>query len=432
MTTLADRLNNAAAGAAGPAATIADVHATFRTWLGNEYDLGALDAVLAAAAVEQLDGDPAWLLVISGSGNAKTETVAALTGAGALMTSTITSEGALISASSAKEKTKDSNGGLLRRIGDRGVFVIKDFTSILSMNRDLRNQVVGALREIYDGYWERNVGTDGGRALSWTGRLVMIGAATTAYDAAHSVIASMGDRFALVRMDSTTGRMAAGRQALSNVGKETDMRKDLATTTGRLLRHLDTTRAELTETDMETLLDAANLVTLSRTAVERDYRGDPVEAHAPEMPTRFAKQLGQILRGALACGHPHDHALQTALRVARDSIPPLRAAILADIGEHPQSACRDVVKRLQRPRTTIDRALQELHLIGLLHIVEATPGGLDMSWRYELAGDVSPVLIKSLMTLDPRGRNAPTDAGDEAAPADAYVQEDMFREKAPF
>lgn len=63
-----------------------------RSSLGYSYDLLALDAVLATAAVEQLDGDPVWLLVISGSGNAKTETVANLAGAGATVTRTITSE----------------------------------------------------------------------------------------------------------------------------------------------------------------------------------------------------------------------------------------------------------------------------------------------------------------------------------------------------
>ncbi|OBA31644.1 hypothetical protein [Gordonia sp. 852002-51296_SCH5728562-b] len=52
-------------------ATLADVHAAFTDWLGDDYDTDALDAVLAAAAVEQLDGDPLWLLLISGSGNAK-------------------------------------------------------------------------------------------------------------------------------------------------------------------------------------------------------------------------------------------------------------------------------------------------------------------------------------------------------------------------
>jgi hypothetical protein len=51
--------------------TLADVHATFRRWLGVDSDLDAISATLAAAAVERLDGDPLWLLLVSGSGNAK-------------------------------------------------------------------------------------------------------------------------------------------------------------------------------------------------------------------------------------------------------------------------------------------------------------------------------------------------------------------------
>jgi hypothetical protein len=55
--------------------TLVNVHGMFRRWLGAEYDLDAINAVLAVAAVERIDGEPVWLLLISGSGNAKTETV---------------------------------------------------------------------------------------------------------------------------------------------------------------------------------------------------------------------------------------------------------------------------------------------------------------------------------------------------------------------
>ena len=54
------------------------------------------------------------------------------------------------------------------------------------------------------------------------------------------------------------------------------------------------------------MLAAADLVTLARTGVEFDYRGNVIDAHAPEMPTRFAKQLTQIIRGAVAIGMDRD------------------------------------------------------------------------------------------------------------------------------
>jgi hypothetical protein len=260
----------------------------------------------------------------------------------------------------------------------------------------MRTSVLAALREVYDGRWSRNVGTDGGRTLTWEGRIVLIGAVTTAYDAAHSVIASMGDRFALVRVDSSTGRMDAGRQALRNVGDETAMRQQLAHAAGGVLAGLRPELAQLDEGTSDALLDAADLVTLARTAVERDQRGEIIDAHAPEMPTRFAKMLGQIVRGALALGIDQDRAVALSLRVAADSIPPLRLAVLRDVGANPYARTSETTKRLQRPRASIDRVLQELHIIGLLSIHEAADG---KGWRYTLADGIR------LAALQPVTRN---------------------------
>jgi len=113
-------------------------------------------------------------------------------------------------------------------MGERGLLVIKDVTSILSADRNTRAGVLAALREIHDGRWERNVGTDGGQTLTWTGRIAVVGAVTTAWDAAHGVIATMGDRFVLIRVDSSRGRLKAGKQAIRNTGREATLRAQLA------------------------------------------------------------------------------------------------------------------------------------------------------------------------------------------------------------
>ena len=52
-----------------------------------------------------------WLLIISGSGNAKTENVQALDGINATLTSTISSEAALLSRTAPKDRAKDATGG---------------------------------------------------------------------------------------------------------------------------------------------------------------------------------------------------------------------------------------------------------------------------------------------------------------------------------
>jgi hypothetical protein len=347
--------------------TLADVHAVFRRWLGDEYDIDTLNATLATAAVERLSGDPLWLLIVSGPGNAKTETVQALAGCGAHVTSTIASEGALLSGSPKRERTTDATGGLLRKIGESGILVIKDVTSILSANREVRGTVLAALREVYDGRWERNVGVDGGKTLTWTGRIAVIGAVTTAWDMAHAVISTMGDRFVLIRADSHKGRTAAGRRAIANTGNETIMRREMAMAVADLISGVGAYHGiSPTDEESERVLKAADIVALARTGVERDYRGDVVEAHAPEMPTRLAKQLTQVLRGAIAIGMNRDAALALAIRCARDCIPPLRLAALQDVASHPNSPIIEIRRRLNQPRTTVDRTMQALHILDLV------------------------------------------------------------------
>ncbi len=368
------------------AISLDQAHKVFVRWLGEFYDLDALDVVLAAAAAERLTGDPLWLMVISGSGNAKTETVQSLSGIGALAVSTISSEGALLSATSRKERRTDATGGLLRQLGSDGVLVIKDVTSILSMDRTVRGSLLAALREIYDGGWIRTVGTDGGQRLEWQGRIAVVGACTTAWDKAYEVIATMGDRFMLIRMDSTVHRVASGAHAVGNIGREVEMRTELADAVAGVLAGIDLDPLQVADDERDVLLRAADLVTLARTGVEFDYKGDVVDAHAPEMPTRFAKQLFQVARGAVALGIERAAALRLALRCARDSMPPLRLMILDDVRDNPLSTATEVRKRIGKPRSTVDRQLQALHMLGVLECREESIGSAGgIRWMYSVA-----------------------------------------------
>jgi hypothetical protein len=385
--------------------TLSEVHDVFRRWLGETYDMQALDAVLAVAAVEQLDGDPVWLMVISGAGNAKTETVGSLAGAGAHVTSTIASEGALLSGTGEKDRAKDATGGLLRKIGPRGLVVLKDFTSTISQGRDARAAVLAALREVYDGLWERNVGTDGGRTLRWQGRIVLVAACTSAYDTHHAVIAAMGDRFALVRVDSRLGRVEASDHALGNLGSEVVMRTEMHRVVGELLRHVDVARAVLPPDPERLLTSAANLVTNLRTAVDRDVHGRIGEAHQPEMPTRFTKMLGQVVRGGRAIGLSEGDAVTLAMRIAHDSMPPLRLIVLVQVGAQLGMRIADIARALQRPRSSVERVLHELLALRLLDIEPHTLAeGGDGYWlSSEVEADVLARLLASVVS--PSSRN---------------------------
>jgi predicted transcriptional regulator len=104
------------------------------------------------------------------------------------------------------------------------------------------------------------------------------------------------------------------------------------------------------------------------------------------MPTRFAKQLVQIARGGLLLGLGRETAMRVAARCCHDTMPPLRRVVLADVAANPDPFTPDVADRVQMPKTTVDRTLQELQLLGLLVVYHVAYGEHSrIRWSYALA-----------------------------------------------
>jgi hypothetical protein len=204
----------------------------------------------------------------------------------------------------------------------------------------------------------------------------------------------MGDRFVLLRLDSTSGRVVSGMRAIRNTGSEPQMRKELADAVGALMANACVDEVMVSDAESERLLKAADITTMARTAVERDYKGDVLYPHAPEMPTRFAKQLTQMVRGGVAIGMKREDAMQLAIRCARDSIPPMRLDILVDLALNESSTPAQVCKRTGKAWTSTRRELEALTMLGMVKCEEEeietdddkqTP--TKRKWSYELRGD---------------------------------------------
>jgi hypothetical protein len=114
------------------------------------------------------------------------------------------------------------------------------------------------------------------------------------------------------------------------------------------------------------LIELANVVTWARSGVERDFNGAIVNAHALEMPTRFSKQLVQVVRGALSFGMSFEAAMKLATRCARDSLEPLRRDLLLDVATNPDSSPDEIHIRVVLPLTTVKQNLIALHVLRLL------------------------------------------------------------------
>jgi hypothetical protein len=364
---------------------LALLHSEFRQWFGAHSDLDVIDANLAAVAVEKLDGEPLWTLTVAAASTAKTETLRTLTECpGVVEVSTFTSDAGLLSGTPRDQSADDADGGIMRKLEPRGIMLIKDVTSILSLGPIERAKILAALREVYDGYWYRQSGGEGGKRLEWRGRIALVGAVTDQWDRHYAAISQMGDRFVLIRMDSRNHRIASGLQGLANSGQEQQYRAKLSAMCWDLVNAIETDWARTLGAKAEAkLVAAANLTTWARSAVEFDrYRGEVVDVNDPEGPARFAKQLGQLVRGAYLIGLPGADAMRLAIRCARDSIPPLRLAVLEDVAKNQDSTIAEVTRRIEKPRSTVARQLASLDALDLLTCVDQryrTATGINIS-----------------------------------------------------
>ena len=272
--------------------SLAEVEAVHARWFGDT-DPIPLRAVLGTYAAHGLAGDPVWLLLVGGSGIGKTEVLISLDDCPGVVTVSTVTESGFLSATATRERSPDASGGLLRRIGERGVLVVKDFTSLLSMNRDTRAAVIAALREIHDGQWSRHVGVNGGLSLTWQGKLGVIAGCTTAWDSADAVLSAMGDRFVVCRLPEVAGE-GIGARALVQVGQEVAMRAEIREAVAGLFAADLQSPHVLGDVGKRRLVAAASLVARARSPVERDYQGEIQLVLDAEAPTRLVKQLERL------------------------------------------------------------------------------------------------------------------------------------------
>lgn len=348
-----------------PRSALADVEAIWTAWMATGRDGGAdpypLRVVLGVYGGNRLEGEPIWAMIVGSSGGGKTEVVRAIEGSEHVaFVSDLTGPAALLSGTPKKSRSSGANGGLLQALGEFGVLALKDFTTILEMHREKRAEILAALREIHDGAWYRDTGTDGGMRLSWQGKLGLVAGCTTAIDANHGVMAEMGPRFLLARLPDVD-RRTQGCRAVRQSSREKTERERLRLAVRGLFENLPDEPPELDDDTVERIVDIADLVALARSPVQRDYRGELELVHDPEAPTRISKQLAQLYRGLLWIGLDDHAAWQTVARVAVDSIPKLRGLVLRSLIDLDQPAPTSRIAGIvDHPTMSTRRALEEL------------------------------------------------------------------------
>jgi hypothetical protein len=332
-----------------------------------EPDVEAARAFYAALAAHHLDGQPVWPMLVAPPGNMKTEMIKACAGLPNFHAIDSLTPNTFLSGRAPDGDKPRGKDGLLQRVGTDALIAFPDFSTLLEGNRDKRDQVFAQLRRLYDGELRREVGIElDADATQWKGRLTFIAGVTPEVDNYLSLFGQLGERFVMIRWARAGGSDAARCAMGQDISaKNAAMRKAVH---GLFVAIKSAPRPEIPVPIFDAIAETAEIVARGRTPVKLDRDGNLEYMPQAEGATRIAQQLCQLAKGSarLDCrGFVNESDLELVHRVALDTIPPIRAAILRALAAG--KAANDAELNGQRvPRTTLKRAVDALIVLGLI------------------------------------------------------------------
>jgi hypothetical protein len=216
---------------------------------------------------------------------------------------------------------------------NKKVLIIKDFSPILSMPRDMREVLFSAWRASFDGEYIGSFGNIG--KVGYKSSYGIIIGCTSIIDVLRRLHAVLGERFLSFRLQ-VPNRKLATRQAIENTCYQKKMRRHLHEAVIRFveqLQDMDLKEPSFSPKASRTLIELSDLTARCRSQVLRT--GSPAqEVHylpEPEIGTRLSQQLRSLMGTHAICSGRDElriSDLKLALRVARDSLPSRTSTLL--------------------------------------------------------------------------------------------------------
>lgn len=362
--------------------SLSQAKATVARWLhmapGEDV---VVDVFLGAIVANRFSGDPVWLFLVAPPGGIKTEILRTLSAWHEVYCLSTLTPSTLISGFVQRDGDDPS---LLPKLNGL-VLIIKDFTAVLDMPRDARQQILGDLRDAYDGQMAKAFGSEAG-TRSYNSKFGLLAAVTPAIDRHWSVGQQLGERFLKLRIPATDTRNRVMRAA-ANSGHEERMRQELAAAMEGVLHGCQVKSEQdiaIEPNVLEKLVDLADCLAVLRSVVDRDgYSKAVVYLPEPEVGTRLVKQFAKLARGIAAVrgkGAVDDEEYRLVRRIARDTLPTKRAELVATVYRLFPGGFRssqELADEINLPTETAKLALEDLWL---LRVIERE-GTSRFTWR---------------------------------------------------
>lgn len=352
--------------------TLKDILQTIQKWLFLK-DTQVVEVLLATIIANRLPTDPVWLFIIAPPSSAKTELIRALNKIPQIYSISNLTPQTFISG-----KIGKTICSLLPQLNDK-ILTLKDFTTVLTMHRENRTELLAQLREIYDGYYKKAFGT--GLTIEWQGKMGFIAGVTPIIDTYYSIYQVLGERFIQYRMAESDAVIMAKR-AMQNVSQERQMREEIMTAIAQFISAIDIpefTELKIPEEITNKLAHLAAFCVRARSGVirGRDQSGEISYIPEPEAPARLAKQLLTLACGLAILHNSRELTLEEyalTYRIGMDTLPKMRLEILRLMKNQPEPlTTTELVEKTDYPDKTIRRHLEDLLALKVIKRLPARP-----------------------------------------------------------
>lgn len=366
-------------------------------------DTGIIKLLCALVISMQFDKKPVWTMIIAPSGGGKTEFLNGL-----LLLDTIFELSTITPQTFLSGMPGRNDASLLPKV-DGKIVVMKDFTSIISMNRDARSEIMGQLREIHDGRYKKVFGN--GQTRDWKGKMGLICASTQAIDIFQQENTHLGERFINYRI-VMPDRKEVAYKSLQNDDHYIEMQKDIQQLFYAFFKDIDMENIDqavkLPDDVIQILIDLSDFCTRARSGVirDRDSKKTVIFVPAAEMPGRMINNLSSIASGLAAVnkdGKLTEVDMKIVYKCALDSIPATNRMVALELAKADERTTADIATSLGYPTAAIRIYLENLSLLKVSTRIKASDseeGGTGDRWsikkefkellqRYENIGELT-------------------------------------------
>lgn len=366
-----------------------EVYKQWQEWLEIP-NTDCIDVLYGMIAANRFSNDPIWLFFVGDSGGMKSDLVMAVDGWDEIMSISSLTPNTLISGSA----TGSKDPSLVPQL-DGKVLAIKDFTTVLNMQQQSRDAIMGQLRDAFDGKCAKPFGT--GVMRVYESKFGLVSGVTPAVEQFLEGGTAMGERFLTYPLPGHP-TFASVNSILDRVFENTlelrksEMRDALQSLSREVLNFDFGNRIAVNMEYRERIKALCFWVSRMRGTVTRDkFRKEITHRPYIELPTRLVSQFVSLSAG-ITLFRRKTELTESEYRIMKDiahgSAPYHEETIIRSMWqENPKGKYKteDIVDWLRLPWDTVHRFAENLVQLGMLR--KKTTQGHRIDASYYLSKD---------------------------------------------